>query len=176
MDIQRHERIKQIKKLSVYLSKALRFAEFMIWMAIPLAYVIFLASNSFTLKLGRIVVLPADLTAPQRLAVAALTTITLLLTLLAVRYSRQLMEQFSQGRVFDVEAMRMARKAVNCALALFALEILIEIGAMVYTGTLQIPGPALTVFYGFLVFGLLHIMLWSLEVGCDLSDESELTI
>jgi hypothetical protein len=33
-----------------------------------------------------------------------------------------------------------------------------------------------TLFNGFLFFGLMYVLLWALEIGSDLNEESELTI
>lgn len=176
MNIQRHERIKQISKLSGYLRASLKFFEILIWMAFPIIVTFFLETNHMALKIGDQLAAPGDVTSPQRLYMVAVVSIKILLTLMAVRYTRRLMEAFSEGKVFDVAAIRIARKAVNSVLALFALQILFEVGGSIYTGKIEVPGPALTVFYGFLMFGLLQIMLWALEVGRDLRDESELTI
>jgi hypothetical protein len=176
MNVQRHTRIAHIKKLSGFLSSGLKFAQYAIWLFLPVILTMPFSSGNLTLKLGESLIAPADVTQSQRMALAAGLGVMLVLTLLIIRYLRQLMEQFSEGRVFDGDAIRIARKAVNCALALYLFKVVLEIAGVIYSGKFQIPGPALTVFYGIFYFGLVQVMLWALEVGRDLSDESELTI
>ena len=100
----------------------------------------------------------------------------LIMTQLVVLHSRRLMAHFNKGQVFDVQSLATAKKAINCGLGLLGLHVIGQVAWAFYLGKFQLPGPLLTAFYGFLFFGMLHVMLWALEIGRDLSDEAELTI
>ncbi|MES2320956.1 MAG: hypothetical protein V4633_01705 [Pseudomonadota bacterium] len=169
MNVQRHARIEQIRKLSEYLRRALRCAEGVLWLGWPLVLILPLVSATWT---GKAEGVPLS----HRLGLAVFAGVTLLFTQLAVRYCRLLMAHFAEGRIFDAGALHMARKAIQCGLILLVLRVGAEIASGFYTGKFTLPGPFMTMFYGFLFFGLLHVMLWSLEIGRDLHDESELTI
>lgn len=175
MNVQQHVRIEQIKRLSAKLRRALAFAGFVLWLGWPLLLV--MATLNFSTVNGVLLLIPVGaLSFPERCAIVLFAAAGLSLTQMAVHYSRLLMETFSHGRIFDLAALRIARKAINCGLGLFVLKVIAELVAAVYVDRIQVPGPALTVFYGFLVFGMLYVMLWSLEIGRDLQDECELTI
>jgi hypothetical protein len=176
MNVQNHARTEQIKQLSGKLRRALGIAGFVLWLGWPLLVVMLTLLFSGSDKVTLMAVPTGSLSIPERLGVALFAAAALLLTQMAVRYTRLLMETFSQGRIFDLDAVRIARKAINCGLGLLAVKVTAEVATAVYTGRIQVPGPALTLFYGFLLFGLLHVMLWALEIGRDLQDESELTI
>lgn len=176
MNVQRHARIAQIRKLSAYMRHALRFFEYLIYVGFIAAVLMIPAAKGLTLKLGSATFAASQVTPSQRLLVLGAIIIVLLLTLFVARYLRQLMEQFREGKVFDVDAIRLARKALNCALALYLFKVLTELAGIVYSGKIEMPGLALTLLYGFFYFGLVQVILWALEVGRDLSDESELTI
>jgi hypothetical protein len=176
MNVQRHVRIAQIRKLSAYMRHALRAFEYLIYIGFIVAVLMIPAAEGLTLKLGSETVAPDDVTMGQRVVVLGGVSIVLFLTLFVARYMRQLMEQFREGKVFDIDAIRLARKAVNCALALYLFKVLTDVAGIVYSGKIEMPGLALTLLYGFFYFGLVQVILWALEVGRDLSDESELTI
>lgn len=176
MNVQRHARIAQIRKLSAYMRHALRFFEYLIYIGFIAAVLMIPAAKGLSVKLGSETFAPAEVTMSQRLLVLGGISIVLLLTLFVARYMRQMMEQFREGKVFDVDAIRLARKAVNCALVLYLFKVGTEIAGIVYSGKIEVPGLPLTLLYGFFYFGLVQVILWALEVGRDLSDESELTI
>lgn len=180
MNALRNQRTLQIQTLSEYLRRMLRFAEYVLWLGWPLMLLIFTSGKMGTdlsVRIGSgVTAADADLLLPARVAVMLCGVLMLILTQLAVFYARQLMEHFSKGRIFDADAVATAKKAIRCGLGLFALQVLFEVGNAIYIGTIRLPGPAMTLFYGFLFFGLLHVMLWALEIGRDLNDESALTI
>ena len=185
MNVQRHQRIEQIKKLSEYLRRVLTLAGYFLWLGWPMALLIpFFHSDDPIMLHGNIAFKYHELPLTQRLALSAGFCVLLLLTQYAVRYARDLMEHFSEGEIFNRSALDTARKAIHFGMAALAGDVLAD---MFVAGYLFFMGNGLSVstlfsdlcgslINGFLFFGLMFVLLWALEIGMDLNEESELTI
>ncbi|MEO7497512.1 MAG: hypothetical protein ABIT83_08420 [Massilia sp.] len=178
MNIQQHARIEQIKKLSGSMRRLLSLIAGLLWLFWPvlgvLAFVICLPGN----KAG-----PSVL---EGVGILLLGVALLVLTQKTVRYSRDLMAHFSEGDIFNSRTLHTARKALLYSLTGLA----IDMGFGIYSAFTPMPVSALeehdTIasifeltskgFNGFMFFGLMFVMLWTLEIGRDLYEESELTI
>lgn len=179
MNVQRHARIEHIKQLSGHLQRALTFAQYVLWLGWPLIFFFAYAPEvgNFKGAIGQGPSQPFGSFQPYERAALLVNGMAMLaLTQLVVLHSRRLMAHFHQGQVFDSQSLSMARKAINCGLGLLGLHVAGQVAAVVYLGKFHLPGPLLTAFYGFLFFGMLHVMLWALEIGRDLKDDAELTI
>lgn len=178
MNVQRHSRIEHIKQLSAHLRRALVFAQYVLWLGWPLfiAMAFFPDIPNFKTAIGGNSEPLSAMSTQMRALLVVNAMAILALTQLVVLYSRRLMEHFIEGHLFDGLSIATAKKAINSGLGLLALHVAGEIGGAFYLGKFQLPGPLMTAFYGFLFFGMLHVMLWALEIGRDLNEEAELTI
>lgn len=179
MNVQRHTRIEHIKQLSGHLQRALVFAQYVLWLGWPLIFFFAFSPEvpNFKAAIGEGPLQPFGSFLPHERGVLIANALALLiLTQLVVLYSRRLMAHFNKGQVFDAQSLATAKKAINCGLGLLGLHVIGQLASAFYLGQFHLPGPLLTAFYGFLFFGMLHVMLWALEIGRDLSDEAELTI
>lgn len=185
MNVQRHERIEQIKKLSVYLRRALSVMACVLWLGWPVVVLLPFLHGSGPLTLGdNLVINYSELTLPYRVLCSAVIAAVLLLTQFSVLYARDLMDHFSAGEIFNREALQTAKKAIHFGMGVVAVDVLFGVAGAVQQ---QVAGKGVelfdfasivfgTLFNGFLFFGLMYVLLWAMEIGSDLNDESELTI
>lgn len=180
MNVQRHARIEQIKKLSEYMRRTLTLIGYFLWLGWPIILVLTIFSDKLDTLPANILIEGDKVTLLQRIAVTLVWGMMLLLTQKTVQYSRDLMERFSEGDIFNTRTTTIARKALTYGLIGLVVEIGFEVLAVfVPTHAVQVDhfGNALgAVLNGFLFFGLMYVMLWTLEIGRDLHEESELTI
>lgn len=182
MDIQQHARTAQIKKLSRSLCTFLTWIGILIWFLWPLVLVPLFADVRLSpgarnvgpgLQLG-------VLSLPVRIAMMVGIALFIYFVQQTVLHARMLMLHFSQGEIFNVEAVKSARSALSNALVVFWLNVACQIAVMF----LQASHAAHPVYrinpesliYGFLFFGLMYVLLWALEIGRDLNEESVLTV
>jgi hypothetical protein len=179
MNIQQHARIEQIKKLSGSMRRLLSLIAGLLWLFWPVlavfALVIFLPGS----KAGPPSVL-------EGIGILLAGGALLVLTQKTVRYARDLMAHFSEGEIFNSRTLHTARKALFYSL----IGLVIDIGFGIFNAFVPLsesPHEAndtvasifelvSTGFNGFMFFGLMFVMLWTLEIGRDLYEESELTI
>jgi hypothetical protein len=181
MNVHRHERIEQIKKLSEYLRRALTLLGYLLWLAWPMLLLLPIFHGEGTLKIGENLSFTYhELTLMQRIACSAVFAVVVLLSQFSVRYARDLMAHFSEGEIFNRNALQTARKAIHFGIAMLAIDVLFDLTGAVYRvfsgGELHLFVLLNTLFNGFLFFGLMYVLLWAFEIGTDLNDESELTI
>jgi hypothetical protein len=101
-----------------------------------------------------------------------------------MRHLRDLMSLYSLGEIFNEVAIDHARRALGITKALVVLGLTVEgfvvIGAFfTHQEVLSMPGFSEFVFdfiKASVLIGLLQVLFWTLEIGADLNQESELTI
>jgi hypothetical protein len=179
MNIQQHERITRIKKLSRYLYWALTGIQYLLWVLWPLTLIWLWAGTEGVIKLIDRSVDIASLSFLQRCLIG-ITVSAFLLVLLKVTYHlSQLILNFSTGNIFNKKAIGHARKALRYALGTYAIYLGGTLATWFYLYMshqifhVMLNGDFI---FGLIIFGLMYVLLWALEIGCDLNEESELTI
>jgi len=190
MNLQQHERIAQIKKLSGYMAIALRWLVYLLKLAWPIMVVSALIGEKFTLTLATNTQLSFDDASYVHRALAVvLMSIVLFFGIKIMSHFRDLMQHFHKGEIFNSEAIVHARKALFNALVLWCIGLAIQFGVWLCTlANVFLPGTGAKqglkvsigfdgdIFLGLIFFGLMYLLLWALEIGRDLNEESELTI
>jgi hypothetical protein len=184
MNIQQHERITRIKKLSRCLYLVLTGLQYLILVLWPLMVFFAVTGTHGELTfIGGVSLDAADLTYLQRGLIAAFLSVFFFLTIKVTYHFRQLISHFARGDIFNKNAIEHARKALLHALLFYGFSFVSALIEWVYFYIADqavdkhipviINGDLLT---GLIFFGLMYILLWALEIGCDLNEESELTI
>lgn len=179
MNIQQHERIIRIKTLSRYLYLALTGIQCVIWLMLPLTMGWLWFGTEGVITLFDHAVDSASLPFLQRCFVMAFIALFLLLLLKVVYHLRQLILHFASGNIFNKVATAHARKALHFALVTYGFLFLSSIATWIYIYItndyfrVTVKGDYI---FGIIIFGLMYVLLWALEIGCDLNEESELTI
>lgn len=179
MDIQRHERIARIKQISGYLYVCLTWVRYALWVVWPLMVVVFLVGGKMQLTVGVVQMQDVELTLVQRLLMVALLSVFLWLALKITHHSRELIRHFSVGDIFNKQAIDHARKALHHGMVIYGVYLVSLLGSWFYSA-MQTSPVHIVVNTDFIValmfFGVMYVLLWALEIGCDLNEESELTI
>ena len=179
MDIQQHERITRIKTLSRYLYWALTGIQYLLLLLLPLVIGWLWFGSKGAITLPNHSVNTESLSHLQRCLFMIPITLLFLALLKVTYHLRQLIWHFSSGNIFNKPAIAHARKALNYALAIYGIFILATVATWIYLYTqnnyfrVNVSGDFI---FGIIIFGLMYVLLWALEIGCDLNEESELTI
>lgn len=178
MDLQRHHRIRKIKQWSRYLGRILTVIGYALWLGWPASLLLISGSGTFNLFDTKF----------ERSQVSVLTQSVLLvafwgflaLAQLLVLHIRRLMVHFSAGDVFNQGALDAAGKALRYGIALFVFELVVQSAFMLLVkpraGSHSIKIPIDELVNGLLFFGVMYVLLWTLEIGRDLHQESSFTI
>jgi Protein of unknown function (DUF2975) len=180
MNIQQHARITKIKKLSRYLYLCLTGIHYLLWILCPFAVIIIFASSNGTFTFMKTITIPsADITLLQRIIFLIYFVLFYFFVLKLSYHFRELIRSFSVGDIFNKKAIEHARKALLNGLALYGVYLISLFAGWVYLLMTQ-PTNHIAMnsdfIIGFIFFGLMYILLWALEIGADLNEESELTI
>ncbi|MGV7210567.1 hypothetical protein ACLB1G_22255 [Oxalobacteraceae bacterium A2-2] len=182
MNLMRHDRIEQIKKLSATMRGLLTAVNWLVWILLPLVVAgIVLVPAHGTVKISDEWRIPVgQLPLLQRILLAAVVGAALLVTQRVVHHSRDVLAHFSQGDIFNHATLASARRAIRYGIVLVATDVLREAclagHQALSAGVWNISAVISTMLNGFLFFGLMYLVLWTLEIGRDLNEESELTI
>jgi hypothetical protein len=187
MNLQQHERIAQIKKLSGYMHTALWCLVYLILLLWLIVAITILVSDKLTLTLGKTPISLEEMTYIHRFAALLIVSVVALLCIKIARHFRDLMHYFRRGEIFNRAAIAHARKAIFNALLLWGMTLTVELSHWLYAlikiflrddGGVVNVNFALdgSIFLGLIFFGLMYLLLWALEIGRDLNEESELTI
>lgn len=179
MNVQQHERIARIKKISSYLYRCLTWIRYFLWVMWPLVALVFLFGSKATLTIGVIQIEDVELNIVQRVLMVAFVSAFMLLALKLIYHFRELIRHFADGDIFNKTAIDHARKALFNGLVIYGFYVASLIVTWFYSATKSSPivVPVNLDFIGALMFfGLMYVLLWALEIGCDLNEESELTI
>jgi hypothetical protein len=178
VNIRHHERIAQIKKLSRYLYLILTGIQYVLWVLCPLALFSLWAGTEGVIHLDRPINV-ANLSILQRCLMTLIVSGVLLLLLNVIRHLRQLILYFANGDIFHKRAVDHARKALQTALIIYGFYVLSSLAMWTYINIthqsfhMSFNGKFV---FGLIIFCLMYILLWALEIGRDLNEESELTI
>lgn len=180
MNIQQHERISRIKKLSRYLHLSLTCIFYLFGVAWLLIVIFILVGTTGESKFfGDIPIKNVDLTYLQRIILAMYFSFWQFFTLKLVYHFRELIRHFADGDVFNNKAIEHARKTLLNGVVIYGAYLGILLFNWVFTYIKQPPiHVSINSDYilGFMFFGLMYVLLWALEIGRDLNEESELTI
>lgn len=180
MNVQQHERIARIKKVSGYLHMCLTGMRYLLWVIWPLMVMLILFGNQ-----GTFVIFDgasfdaADVGLLPRVGMVIVLSIFLFLAAQLIFHFRELIRHFSNGDIFNKKAIGHAQKALWNGLLIYGFYLASLIVNWFYSATKSSPivVPVNLDFIGALMFfGLMYVLLWALEIGCDLNEESELTI
>lgn len=179
MNIQKHARIKNIQKLSGYLLKALTWISYAIAIAWPLlAIIMLIGDEKLSIAFADAKLSIADINYALRLLICAVISVAFFFLLKGLYQFRELMRYFIKGEIFNAAAIEHARKALFNGLIVFAVFIVYEFAGWIYkilnTSTISISIPV--IIYGCIFFGLMYVLVWALEIGRDINEESDLTI
>ena len=179
MDIQQHARIARIKQFSRYLYVCLTWIRYFLWIIWPVASIAILVFREGYFTFNDVSIRAEDVTMLQRIWVVVLISIVLVLCLQLTFHFRELILHFSKGNIFNKSAIHHAQKSLWYGLLLYGLHVVLAITHWIYTVATD-PSVNVKVDLSFVLtlmfFGLMYILLWALEIGCDLNEESELTI
>ncbi|SEA47624.1 hypothetical protein [Alkalimonas amylolytica] len=178
MDIQTHSRTRQIKQLSRYLFIALTGFRYLLLLGWPAIVVVaFIPSGS--LYLGDALIPIENMSLPFKGGILALYAVGLTIMLRINHHFRALMKQFMQGHIFGPEAIASVRGALHSGMVFFILSWLYVLFGLIYDYSINseldfsfVTEIAIACIY----FGLMYTLLWALEIGADLNEESEKTI
>jgi len=172
---------------------ALTWMLYFFWLALPVSILVVMLTSQGGMKVtfGGYSFLVRELSYVQRGLLSLMSSALILTLILFVRHFRELMRHFQQGEIFNSVAIVHARKALSFALILWSLSVVLDVAGYLYRNIVRVPALkvdgsrvafelAFTVnlefLFGLVFFGLMYLLLWSLEIGRDLNEESELTI
>jgi hypothetical protein len=179
MNIQQHERIARIKKLSRYLYLTLTGIQYLLWVLWPLTLIWLWVGTESVITLFDKSIDSASLNLLQRSLIGIVISVFLLVLMKVTYHLRQLILDFSTGNIFNKNAIGHARKALQYALGTYAIFVGGTLATWIYLYMshqrfhVTLNGDFI---FGLVIFGLMYVLLWALEIGCDLNEESELTI
>lgn len=187
MNLQQHERIAQIKKLSGYMHTALRCLVSLMWLLWLIVAITILTVDNLTLTLAKTPILLDEMTYMHRFVALLIISVVTFLCIKIARHFRDLMHYFRRGEIFNSAAIAHARKALFNALLLWGMMLATELSHWLYalikiflSGDGRVVNVHFTldgsIFLGLIFFGLMYLLLWALEIGRDLNEEPELTI
>lgn len=179
MNVQQHERIARIKKVSGYLYVCLTWIRGFLWLMWPVIAIVFLFGDKVRLSVGVVDINDVELTIAQRILMVAIVSVFLFLALKLTHHFRELIRHFSGGDIFNKQAIDHARKALMNGMVIYGLYLCTLLGSWLYSATQTSPLSVSldgNFIMALMFFGLMYVLLWALEIGCDLNEESELTI
>lgn len=179
MNVQQHERIARIKQISGYLYVCLTWIRYVLWVMWPLIAVMFFMGNKVNFTVGTVQIDDVELTLTLRLMLVTIASLLLFLALKLIHHFRALIKHFAEGDIFNKNAIDHARKALLNGLVIYGLYVGSALASWLYvaTQTTQVSADINVNFIlALMFFGLMYVLLWALEIGCDLNEESELTI
>lgn len=180
MNVQQHERIARIKKVSGYLHMCLTGMRYLLWVIWPLMAIFILFGNQGTFVIFDGAPLDAaNVGLLPRVGMVIVLSIFLFLAAQLIFHFRELIRHFSNGDIFNKKAISHAQKALWNGMLIYGFYVASLIVNWFYSATKSSPIMVSVDldFIGVLMFfGLMYVLLWALEIGCDLNEESELTI
>ena len=132
MNLQQHERIAQIKKLSGYMHAALRWAWYFLWLAWPIAVLAILLGKDVYLNLGSTSFHASEGSYVERVLAAGLVSIGFFFLIFLTKHFRELMRHFHKGEIFNKVAIAHARKALFYALISWGGSLILEVAFWLY--------------------------------------------
>ena len=179
MNVQQHARIARIKQFSRYLYVALTWIRYSLWVVWPLSVLIVLTGTNGQFTVGNVQWTDMEMTVVPRVLLIVFVSVFSFLVLQMTHHFRALIKHFADGDIFNKTAIDHARNALFIGLVTYGLYLSINLVSWIYGATQNSPISVHINAYYILVlmfFGLMYVLLWALEIGCDLNEESELTI
>lgn len=178
MDIQKHARTRQIKRLSGYLYKVLTGMHYFLQLGwIALAVVVFMPVGTYVVGNSSITVSAENIV--FKWVVLLLYGLGLAVMIMLNRGFRQLMKRYMSGHIFTSDAIHSARYTLRCGMAFIAVSWVHVIAgatmAQTSEGSMDLSFLS-EVLFTLLFFALMYTLMWALEIGHDLNEESEKTI
>lgn len=178
MDIQMHSRTQQITRLSRHLYTALNGIRYILYLGWP--GIVFLAIFAEGhLSMGDSEVFVAKDNYLLKGLILPLYAIALVIMLRINREFRGLMKQYMKGHIFSDEAICHVKNALKTGIAYIVIYLLQALMGIVYNNSMGAPFEfsfAKEIIIPSVFFGLMFTLLWALEIGRDLNEESEGTI
>lgn len=178
MDIQTHSRTQQIKRLSRHLHTALSGIRYILYLGWPAIAFLALFAEGY-LAMGDTDVFVAKDNYLLKGLILPLYAIALVIMLRINREFRGLMKQYMKGHIFSDEAIGYVKNALKAGIAYIAVYILQALVGIVYNNSIDAPiefSFAKEIIIPLVFFGLMFTLMWALEIGRDLNEESERTI
>ena len=180
MNIEQHERTAHIQKLSRHLCTAFRWLGYLLWLGWPLLALAAIPGTGFKLKHASAGDISPSLIYPLQLGAVIGAAILLLFLQRFMRRMRDFLQHFSEGKIFNDNTIVAARKALSSAVVLYCLHVA-SLVLMQFYNAIGNPHAVYTVdpsplINGMLFFGLMYLLLWTLEIGRDLNEEAVLTV
>ena len=182
MNVQQHERITRIKKLSAYLYWVLTGLQYLILLLWPVMVFLTVTGTDKITIMGGVALDAAELNYLQRGLIAAFFSVFFFLSIKVTYHFRQLISHFARGDIFNKHAIEHARKALLHALLFYGVSVVSSLIHRYFHLIDGVTGQQIPVIIngdvisGLIFFSLMYVLLWALEIGCDLNEESELTI
>ncbi|MFZ6757167.1 hypothetical protein ACO0K9_08090 [Undibacterium sp. Ji50W] len=195
MQVQKHARIANIRKLSRYFLFLNIFAMAVVaigGVAFPIIMVtapsgdltlIAYLAKAVTVKDGFYDLLQSGITTDLKVIASVVAILSCVLLEFVLIHINKLLTCFYEGEIFNRNAIFHARRAFTLNLILVAGGLVIEISAIILSYTQSVTGGSGDI--GHLLgsvldqltwIGFCLLLLWSLEIGVDLNEEAELTI
>ena len=180
MDIQLHARTARIKALAGKLYHGLTFVKYSLWLMWPFLILSLLPGGTIRILGLDSTMLDRD---PMGMVIRVLLAIGMAIFLVCmqrfIHQLRELMGHFRRGAMFCSSAIVAARRALSAGAGVFVLNIAGT--AITEVAKLAGPNPRIDIGFdqlilGLLAFGIMYVLLWTLEVGHDIHEESELTV
>ncbi len=178
MDIQTHSRTQQIKRLSRHLYGALSALRYLLhlgWLGI--AIVVFIPQG--TLVVGDTAIPVGKDDYLLKGLILPLYALGLALMIKLNHHFRDLMKQYMKGHIFSDQAISSVKGALNTGIAFVLLSWVHVLTAAIYSYSSGAPldfSFTTEILIALIYFGLMYTLLWALEIGRDLNEESEKTI
>jgi len=178
VDIRNNARTQQIQNLSGHLYHALSFLRYILYMGwVGIATLVFIPEGNYWVGDANIQVASGNFFLKG--LILMLYAFGLLVMLKLNEAFRNLMKQYMKGNIFTEQAIFYVRSALKAGIAVVVISLLHQITGAVYSyfynSEIDIsfaPQIVAAVIY----FALMYILLWALEIGGDLNDESINTI
>ncbi len=181
MNIQQHARIARIKQFSRYLYLALSGLRYVLWGLWPLFVAAMMFGNKLQINMGEMHMNDVEPSLLQRVLLVVGLSAFMFVAIKITFHFRELIRHFSEGDIFNKVAIDHARKALFNGLMLYGLYVLTVLGSWGWviqqSSSMSVNvNVDVSFIFALMFFGLMYVLLWALEIGSDLNEESELTI
>jgi hypothetical protein len=178
MDIQTHTRTQQIKRLSRYLLIALNGVRFLMYLGWPgIIFIAVYAEGHLPLGDNRVFVEKSDYLLKG--LILPTYAVALVIMLRINQEFRGLMKQYINGHIFSDEAIGCVKTALKAVIAYILVYFLQALIGLIYNSSIGAAtefSPVKEIIIPLIFIGLMFTLLWALEIGRDLNEESEGTI
>lgn len=179
MDIQQHSQTAKIKQLSALLFQFLSVIRILLYLGWAGILLVLLLVDEGTFVVGGYFIEIQAEAWTLKLGILVLFAVGLVLLIRIVQTFRRLMHYFRHGEIFNVKAIEQVKFAIHNALMFVALNLTMKFIGW-YLSSDDVVSLLWSLVSSALVigvfFGVISTLLWALQIGCDLNEESEMTI